>query len=218
MPVTELARLRLVPGTDTSSPGLLANLAKAKGVMEQASGFSFHYYHCVEAPDIVFILGAWPSVDFHMQEFIPSQPNQELLALLKDQLIVEWMFHLDIDQTEKALPLDRTFVAIGRHFIKDGDRDHFRETLDDNMHELESHIGGTDQVVGGFRIDQGFDPSSQSDKVEFVLLTGWDSIDRHLEFAKTEAFQKYSQIRKHLDGADIKHAILLEVGEAAQKE
>lgn len=186
--------------------------------MEEASGYKFHYFHCQEDPEIIFILGAWPSVDFHMQEFIPGQSNQEMLALLKDQITVEWMFHLDIDQTTIPLPVDRGFMAIVRHFIKDGDKTSFESTFRDNRSEMDSFIGGADRVVGGFRIDQGFDPSMECDKGdEFVLFTAWDSEEQHFAFAKTEGFEKYGQIRNHISGAEISHAAVLEVDESAQK-
>lgn len=218
MAVTELARLRIQPGTEVSSPTLLANLSKAKTVMEKASGFKFHYYHGVEDTSVVFILGAWPSVEYHMQDFIPSQSNQELLALLKGQVVVEWMFHLDIDQTKTALPLTRKFIAIGRHIIKDGERDAFRETFKANRHEIQSFIGGGGYVVGGFRIDKGFDPSAEGEaKDEFVLFTSWDSVKHHMDFAKMTGFEGYGQIRNHLEGADIQHAAELDVDEKARE-
>jgi heme-degrading monooxygenase HmoA len=209
MAVTELACLRL--GSDQALlPELLAKLARARSVMEEASGFKFHYYHCVESPELIYIIGAWPSVEFHMQDFIPSQANQDLLALLKAEVVVEWMFHLNIDQTKRQLPLDREIVAIGRHFIKDNEENHFQKTFEENKHYLESFIGSEELVVGGYRLDEGFDPSLEGDRrEEFVLFTGWHDVDQHGNFAKTDGFEKYAQIRDHLAGADIKHAVRL---------
>lgn len=215
MAVTELACLRLKPEQGLS-PELLAKLATAKWVMEKASGFNFHYYHCVESPGLVFIIGAWPSIEFHMLDFIPSQANQDLLGLLKDEVVVEWMFHLNIDQTKRCLPLHRAVVAIGRHFIKDNERDHFQKTFDENKHYLESFIGGEELAVGGYRLDKGFDPSLEAEpKEEFVLFTTWHDVEQHGEFAKTDGFEKYAQIRDHLAGADIKHAVRLDVNPKA---
>ncbi|KIW73766.1 hypothetical protein PV04_01859 [Phialophora macrospora] len=218
MSVTELGRLALQPGTEASSPDLLMNLAKAKDAMMNASGSEFWYYHCVEDPKVIFILGSWPSVEFHMQEFIPGQLNQELLALLKDQIIVDWMFHLDIDQSTHSLPLSRDVITIARHFITDGDKEAFNRTFEANAFELESFVG-KEHMVGGWRIDIGYDPSAEGEnrKDEFVLFTAWDRVENHGEFANTEGFQKYSQIRNHLDGAEIKHAKLLQVGDYVRK-
>ncbi|KEF57775.1 uncharacterized protein A1O9_05695 [Exophiala aquamarina CBS 119918] len=211
MAVTELACLRLRPG-QALSPELLAKLATARSVMEKASGFKFHYYHCLESPERVFIIGAWPSIDFHMQDFIPSQANQDLLSLLKDEVAVEWMFHLSFDQTERSLPLGSAAVAIGRHFIKDDEKRYFQKAFDENKHYLEDFIGGKELVVGGYRLDKGFDPSLEAEPDdEFVLFTGWHEVEQHGDFAKTDGFEKYALIRDHLAGADIKHAVRLEV-------
>jgi len=212
MVVTELALLRLRPGTTAQTPSLLVNLLKAKNVMEHASKSKFHYYHCVEDPEVIYIIGAWSSVRFHMDEFIPSQANQELLALLKDQVSVEWMFHVDVDQDVRPLPLDAAAVlAIGRHIVKDNEKQIVQETFNENKLELDAFAGGTDKVVGGWRIDQGYDPGSEGVKDEFVLFTGWESVERHHAFATTEGFQKYSKIRDRIEVVDIKHAIKLEV-------
>jgi len=215
MAVTELACLRLRP-EQALSPELLAKLATAKSVMEKTSGYNFHYYHCVESPELIFIIGAWPSIEFHMQDFIPSQANQDLLSLLKDEIVVEWMFHLDIDQAKQSLSLGRATLAIGRHFIKDGENTQFQRTFDYNKHYLQAFVGGEELVVGGFRMDKGIDPSLETDpKGEFVLFTAWQDVAQHGEFAKTDGFKKYAQIRDHLAGADIKHAVRLDVNPQA---
>ncbi|KIW96266.1 uncharacterized protein Z519_03334 [Cladophialophora bantiana CBS 173.52] len=216
MAVTELARLSLQSGTKASSPSLRANLARAKDVMEKASGFEFWYYHCVEEPNVIFLLGSWPSVDFHMHEFIPGSQNQELLALLKDQVTVDWMFHLDIDQNTQSLPPNQEVLAIDRCTVKDGDKERFQATFEDNRQTLKSFGWGKGQVVGGWRIDKGYDPSVEGEnpQEQFVLFTSWDSMGQHLGFANTEAFQKYySQIRNHMGGRDIKHAKVMLVEE-----
>ncbi|KIY00353.1 uncharacterized protein Z520_04038 [Fonsecaea multimorphosa CBS 102226] len=216
MAVTELARLRLQDGTEASSPSLHANLAKAKDVMEKASGFEFWYYHCLEEPNIIFILGSWPSVDFHMHQFIPGPQNQELLALLQDQITVEWMFHLDIDQRIQSLPLKHDVLSIDRYIVQAGKKERFQATFENNKHALESHVGEQGRLIWGWRLDKGYDPSigGEKPKEQFVLLSGWDSIEQHLEFANTEVFQKYSQIRSHMEEEpDIKHARLMRVEE-----
>ncbi len=213
MPVTELARLIVQPGTDVLSPELLANLAKAKDAMQQASGSNFWYYQCVEDPDVIFILGSWPSVDFHMLEFIPGQPNQEILALLKDQVTVEWMFHLDIDQRTHPLPINRNTIAIVRHFISAEQDEAFQSTFESNKDTLVSFIGAADHVSAGWRVDRGYDPSVEGDRIgkEFVLFSAWDSVEHHHDFGRTEESQQYGRIFNHIDGLEIKHAKVLDV-------
>lgn len=75
--------------------------------MESVSDFKFGYFQTMEEPDAIFLFCEWSSVKFHMTNFDPSQENQDLLELLKDQVTLEWMFHLDIDQTQSPLPWHR---------------------------------------------------------------------------------------------------------------
>ncbi|KIW16178.1 hypothetical protein PV08_06229 [Exophiala spinifera] len=217
MPVTELALLRLRPGIEWPLAALNANLRKAKKVMESASGLKFRYFRCIEDPATIFIFGEWPSVEFHMTTFIPSQENQELLELLKDQVTVEWMFHLDIDQSHRPLPWHTSVIAVGRHFVADGEKESFEATFEANKHNLEAFIGGSDRVVGGWRIDKGVDPLLEGElKSEYVLISGWSSVEQHYQFAETEGFQKYGQIRNHLAGVEIKHAVRVDLENEAQ--
>lgn len=66
-------------------------------------------------------------------------------------------------------------------------------------------------------MDKGFGPLLNGDpKSEFVLVTGWRSVEQYHDFAKTEGFQKYGQIINHLIGADIKHAVQIDLRDEAQ--
>ena len=38
-----------------------------------------------------------------------------------------------------------------------------------------------------------------------MLFSGWQSVEKHMDFAKSENFRKYAGIRDHLDGAEVKH-------------
>jgi len=216
MTVTELALLRLSPGTTITSPCLRANLLHAENAMESSSTTRqpFLFYHCVEDPSLIYLIGSWASVSAHMDIFIPSPTNQECLALMKDQLKVEWMFHLDLGVGE--LPLREPVLAIGRHFIKDGMRDPFQTTFMENRKELDEYIGGQEKVVGGWRIDKDISDGEREgeagkEKEEFVLFTGWESKDQHWGFAKMEGFEKYALIREWVEGADIMHAVRMEI-------
>lgn len=211
MPVTELAILQ-VPETNLPfSSQLLDRLAHAKAAMEEFSGYKFFYYHCKEDPTIIYIIGCWPSVDFHMQEWIPSKENQDLLTLLGGQLTVDAMFHIGIDQTLTPVPTTADVLAVERHYIKPGKRSDFEETFKNVGHHLDAFTEEKWAGAGAFRIDRDKDTDGR-EKDEFVLLTGWDSVERHSEFAKAQGFQEYSKIREYLEGADIKHATLLKVG------
>ena len=88
MPIIELAKLHAQHGQQDISHALRAKLLRAKKVMEEASGYPFNYYQSTEDQGVFFIVGAWPSVKFHMQEFIPGAANQELLESLTNEIAV----------------------------------------------------------------------------------------------------------------------------------
>lgn len=206
MAVTELALLTLSPSNPISSPALLANLQKAKTILENASKAPFDFYHEIEQPDHLYIVGSWQSLTAH-DEYLKSPENQELLVALKDQVTVDWMFHVDVDPVAVQELLRATSVlAIGRHFVSTPEKDNFTKTFDEGKGELERFIGNSKMVQGGWRLDQ-----KKEREEEWILFTGWESREKRLAFAEDPGFQKHSKIRNHVMGADIKHAILLEL-------
>jgi heme-degrading monooxygenase HmoA len=216
MAVTELALLHLLPPTNATDASLLSHLRQAKSAMEASSGFPFHFFHCLEDPSLIFILGGWPSVQYHMEEWIPSKENQELLEVLKDEVEVEYMFHLDLDRKEREVPVGTVVMAFGRHFIRSGEKEGFERVFEEVKGKLEGFIGGKERVVGAWRVDWGYvngeaPKGHEKEKEEWVLFTGWESKERHMEFAQTEEFMAYSRIRAFVEGADTKHGVKMEV-------
>ena len=55
-------------------------------------------------------------------------------------------------------------------------------------------------VDGAWRIEK-----ESEDLDEFVMFVGWDSMERHMDFAKTEEFSKYAEIRDLVKSAETKH-------------
>lgn len=97
MPVTELALLRLRlqdPPSPTKSTFL-----EAKKKQSEYSGYPVTYLRQIEDPLSLYLLGGWESVEKHTGEgqWLSLEVNQNLLAKLKDNVDVCWMFHLDID-------------------------------------------------------------------------------------------------------------------------
>ncbi|KAH3979547.1 hypothetical protein HBI24_000620 [Parastagonospora nodorum] len=214
MAVTEVALLRILPGGTAEDPNLRFNLAYAKDVMQRYTNNTFYYFQQIEDPSYIYIIGEWESLDQHMNHFIPSAGNQALLERLKDQLTVEWLLHADVSHA--GLPLPKTeaemtnaregklAMSVGRHFVKDGQRENFQNTFDANRAKLQDYVTeGT--IGGGWRVDK------EDDKAEWFLMCPWTSVEQHLDFAKTEGFQKYTQDKEHLESADVKHAKLLDI-------
>ncbi|KAH7045803.1 hypothetical protein B0J12DRAFT_576639 [Macrophomina phaseolina] len=203
MAVTELALLRLRPGASFRAPTLRANLQKAKKAMEDFTQQPFHYFVQVEDPTFFYILGSWPSAKYHFQEWIPSPANQELLELLKDQIDVEWMFHLDVEKSH--LPLNAPILAIGRHYIAPDKRTGFSQTFNAVKHNLEGFTAPR-KASGGWRLEK-----EAPDKEEWILFSGWDEVAQHEKFGETGAFQDYGIIRDFVSGFEIRHAKILDI-------
>jgi quinol monooxygenase YgiN len=214
MPITEIALLHLSPDVSSENADLRKKLAYAKKVMQDFTGRTFHYLQQCEDPSYIYIIGEWDSLKQHMTEFIPSEGNQALLLSLKDMLSVEWLLHIDARHAD--LPLPRTdalkikahhgelVISIVRHFVKGGAKEEFRQTFESKKHYLQDYLTeGT--MGGGWRVDK------EDEKDEWVLLCPFTSVQQHLQFADTDGFQKYGQIREHIDGAEIKHAKFLDI-------
>ncbi|KAF2654357.1 hypothetical protein K491DRAFT_693887 [Lophiostoma macrostomum CBS 122681] len=212
MTITELALLRLLPPTAVDDASLRQKLANAKSVMEKYTGRKFYFFQQIEEPALLYIVGEWESLEQHMNDFIPSAENQDVLNNLKEELTVEWLIHIDAPHASLPLPTTKIIegrpvagshiLSIARLFVSSGDNAKFRETFDANKHHLQYYL--TEGGLGhGWRVDK------EDAKEEFVLITPWTDVDQHMSFAKTEAFTKYAQIRPFLDGNEIKHAKLL---------
>ncbi|KAJ4986674.1 hypothetical protein SVAN01_07860 [Stagonosporopsis vannaccii] len=210
MTITEIALLFLSPDVTIDDAQLRSKLAHAKIVMQTYTNRTFYYLQQLEDPAYIYIIGEWESLDQHRNDFIPSAENQGLLESLRDLLSVEWLLHIDVPHAVLPLPgagaigQKNPIYAIVRHFVKDGERVRFQQTFEAEKHHLLDFLTeGT--IGGGWRIDM------EGNKPEWVLLSPWASIDQHHAFAETDGFAKYGRIREHIDGADIKHARILDI-------
>ena len=68
MAVTELALVHILSPNTITTPALLQHLRVARDAMENASGYPFYFLRCLEDPSLVYYLGGWPSVSFHMEQ------------------------------------------------------------------------------------------------------------------------------------------------------
>ena len=214
MPTTEIALLRLSPGNSILDMEFRRKLAHAKIVMQTETGREVYYMHQIEDPTCLYIITEWKSLFQHMEVFIPSSANQSLLQSLEGMLTVEWLQHIDAPNADLPLPETKTQMeaayrgqpvwSIVRHMVKAGEKERFQRSFEANKAYLqdfvtEGHLGG------GWRVD------GDEGKDEFVLVCPWKSVEQHLEFGKTEGFEKYARIKDFIDEADIKHAMLLNI-------
>lgn len=219
MAVTELALLRIISSStgDNTKPSseMMEKLRLAKDAMEKASGFKFSYLHCIEDPGHIFIVGGWPSVQFHTEKWIPSSENQDLLKLMQGEVDVEWMFHLDLDPKDAEDVFGRQVVAVGRYVVKEGARDDLTIVSGEIKEKLELTGGGECIVKAGWRIDrgyvEGYEYEWEMKDEELVLFTGCGSVEEHLDFEKMEELSKTSKIRESMKAGGSKHGVLLNV-------
>jgi hypothetical protein len=184
--VLELACLRLLPGIEVSSQDLIGNLKKAKETMEAASktGLAFHFFSCIEDSSLIFLLGAWQSVKQHMEEFIPSDANQNLLQLVKNLLSVEWMFHVDLVDPGFA-----RYHELLQQPVAVFDRRVFKLT-DDELHNsdkaqkaieyhMKTHIAEKERHMCGWREDWNAEERISELMDEYVVISGWKTMEQY---------------------------------------
>jgi heme-degrading monooxygenase HmoA len=214
MAITEIALLQLSPGVTSIHADLRTKLTRAKEIMQDYTGRTFYYFQQCEDPSYFYVVGEWESLEQHMNVYIPSEANQALLKSLGEELSVVWLLH--IDTPHAALPLPKTdvdkakarngelVISVVRHFIKDGESEKFQQTFESHKDHLQNYL--TEGMMGGgWRIDK------KDGKDEWVLLCPFKSVQQHTDFASTDEFEKYGQIRDHIDGAEIKHGVLLDI-------
>jgi quinol monooxygenase YgiN len=202
MPVTELAILHVLPDGDITvpSPGLLANLKIAKQVLEKSSGYSFSFFQQIEDPTVLYIIGSWSSTTAHAT-FLPSSENLALLDLVKGYIDTEniLMYHLELDAQATPLPLGAPAISINRHFIKNGQREGFKQQFEEVKPLLQDYTRPR-PVAGGWRIEK-----EAESKEEWVLFSGFDSVEHHHGFAQTDEFQRYRSIVEFVDSFEVRH-------------
>ncbi|KAK9312161.1 hypothetical protein V1522DRAFT_233580 [Lipomyces starkeyi] len=206
MAVTELALIHLNPSSGwPTDPYVRSSLLKAKKAMESFTNRRFYFYNQVEDPSYIYIIGSWPSLSQHTNEWIPSKEE-----LLKDKLEVDWMFHLGIDQdkddsvSSEMIPFSGPALAIARHFVDSTNKTKFADTFDANQQQLANFVA-QHTIRADWRIDLGPERNE-----EFVLfLSGLDHVEQHSVFL--DGCREYAQIKKTVSDVDVKHATKLDL-------
>ncbi|KAJ5627017.1 hypothetical protein N7528_004444 [Penicillium herquei] len=203
MPITELACLRL-KATEPSSTKK-DQLKQAQKAQSEYSGYPARFFREVEDPAICYIVGGWESVTVHTEEWIVSETNQKNLGVLKDDVDIAWMFHLDIDLSTSPIPVDAPVIAVSRFFVEPAKKDAFDTVFKAGVPYFGAHTAPF-TYSGGWRIDK------EGEDEEFVLFSGWGTVEAHFAFADTEAFKEFGKLRelKLFKDAEIKHMRLEE--------
>ena len=123
-------------------------------------------------------------------------------------LSVDVMYHAEMmDGNTAAVPLGAPVVGVGRHHVKPGMKSGFEECFG-RVRGVVRGFTGVWEVVGGWRVDEeGEKEKEKEGGEEWLLFTGWESVEQHQEFGKSEEFKEYAEIREFLEGFEVKHAV-----------
>jgi heme-degrading monooxygenase HmoA len=206
MRVTELIIFRLLPSFTITNPEVLSVLSISKQTLQNYTRLPWTGYNSIEDPSLLYILGGWPSIEVHLEEFDPSPQGERLRQLAAPFLQLESYFHIDVDPL--TLALNERTLSIGRNFVEPEKKCKFEEVYEKVKHYLEAFIGRKELVKGGWRIDK--DPAKRGEE-EFVLFTWWESLEKQKQFAKTKGGKKYFKLKDETKGVDIKHGLKYDV-------
>lgn len=222
MAVTELVLFHFKNNKGIDSPENKAVkeyiLTAIKGQASYAS-YPVHLLTQVEDPSYLYLLGGWDSVETHVERWIPSKTNQDIMAGLQEDIEVVWLQHLDVtpifqsppstyqEGGSSVVPLSAPVIAISRYFINPGKKDEFQSVYSASKYHLDAFAKPW-TIAGGWRLDPETREEENSEKDEFVLFSGWGAVEDHFKFAESEGFKDFGKIKEFLEGAEIKHAVL----------
>lgn len=213
-PITELALFHLKPSTDRAT--IRRELSSAAKAQASYSKYPTYLFAQIEDPSYIYLLGGWSSVSAHMDDWIPSSTNQSLLASLKEKLDLVYLIHIELDPAELGVfgspvggsgevPIvDAPVMAIGRYFLKTGQKEAFLNRLGEAKKHLEAYIAPR-VLKGGIRVEPKDKTDDGVEKEEFVLFSGWGEVQDHFHFAEPDGIKGFSQIEDILEGEEIMH-------------
>jgi heme-degrading monooxygenase HmoA len=205
MPVLELLLLRLRPGISPKDPTLVENLSTVRSLVHTNSRF----YHCIEDPTLIYVLGQWPSLATH-KAFLSSPEKDAILSHQTHQLDFVWMLHLDLPEEksmEDVLPFTAPVLGIARMFFNtsDPDVDVHKKTLVDHRSKIVDATGPY-PLFDAWRID------AQEGQAEYVILTGWENVEAHNELtsALRVSNREHAIARGYVEEVEVRHMRNLE--------
>ena len=216
MTVTELAIVPLAQPITKDNPALpeslIQKLKTAKISLESVSGHAFYLFQQIEDPSIVYIVGQWDSVEAY-NKYWSTAENQNSLALLTDDLdtsedrkVTFWhldtnIFALDTSSGEKSV-FTAPAISCNRHFVPIEKKQAFGNKFQEVKGYLEDYTKPF-KLVGGWRIEK--EAIEERDKEEWILFSGFETVDHHMSFVQTGDFPKYRAIVEFVEGFELKH-------------
>ena len=175
MSVLELTQLR-VKGLSADDPALLQSLSVVRGQLHTNSAF----YHCIEDPTLIYILGVWPSLEAHL-EFLASPARDEVLGPQENVLQFCWTVHMKLEGMS-SLPLDAPVLAIEILSVKGDCVDAFDQAA---MRHTQLLLGGSHP----FKVAHGWRCDAVAGSHEALIFSGWLNAHAHVTFtARQEGY------------------------------
>ncbi|KAI8934445.1 hypothetical protein NX059_009177 [Plenodomus lindquistii] len=170
MPTLEITQLRL-KGIAVDDPVLLENLSDVRTKLETHSRF----YSCIEDPELIYILGIWPTLTAHL-DFLASPARGKVLGPQEDILQFCWTAHLELDSMS-SLPLDAPVLAIERLSFGGDPQDPLEHYPAKHAYELSDNHP--------FKVKHGWrcDPTVGSH--ELFIFSGWKDVQSHVTFEES---------------------------------
>ncbi len=230
MPSTEFALLHLTT-PPPASPTLRQTLAAAAHLqsawhasrfphqLPSAAARAARWFTDADDPAWLLTTARWPSVAVHW-DWIRGVENVSVMARLTGEgegggkgkaMIVAgdtvlWhvegdLFPATVDGVDgMSSPLiESAVVSVARMFVPREKRAAFAARFEEVKGVLEGYAGP--EMVGyGWRED-GEDGAEED---EFVVACGWESLERHDGFEKSEGFAEYDSIRELVERLDLK--------------
>jgi hypothetical protein len=195
--VLEMTALRIKAPYTPTSPALLKSLQHVRAQL----GTDSKFFHILEDPSQIYILGLWPSLAAH-QEFLASPKSKEILGPQEDKLEFIWGSHVPLDSYDQ-LPLKTNLVAFTRLWIAPKDVEGYQEIVDQNQPVVAS-VTAPHPVYTTWRID------APEDKPESFLFTGWENLAVHEAFMaqRTAESENYKYVVDNYpigNNRDVKH-------------
>ncbi|KAF1849921.1 uncharacterized protein K460DRAFT_360771 [Cucurbitaria berberidis CBS 394.84] len=201
MPVLEVTQLRL-KRLSADDPVLLHSLSVVRGKLHTNSQF----YHCIEDPTLIYILGTWPSLEAHL-DFLASPARHEILGPQENMLQFSWTIHIELDGMS-SLPLDAPVLAIEILSVKG-----------DYINAFNQAVMRHTQLLQGshpFRVAHGWRCDMAAGSHEALIFSGWENAQAHVTFAAQEGHSDCDNaaINGQYEEIQVHHATNLEREEA----
>lgn len=104
-------------------------------------------------------------------------------------------------QPSTPTPLSAPVIGVARCFIEKSNKEEFDRLFAASLPDLKTFTAPY-PCFGGWRIDR------EGEDEEFVLLSGWNSVEHHEEFYKSELSKEFSKTKSVVKGTEVKHVRL----------